>query len=133
MNKGGTSSPDKTMALAEKMRGYGIVPEFSFVLGNPPDPEADAMATLEFVRRVKAANPAAEIILYMYTPVEVPGALYDAAIENGFRFPRDPGRMGERTGSGSPSAAAPECRGWVTLSGGESGTSSGCSTPATRP
>jgi radical SAM superfamily enzyme YgiQ (UPF0313 family) len=87
MNKGGSASTDKTLAIAEKMARYGIVPEFSFVLGNPPDPEADVRSTLEFVRRVKRVNRDAEIILYMYTPVPLAGDLYDEAQAEGFRFP----------------------------------------------
>ncbi|MCS7221665.1 MAG: radical SAM protein [Anaerolineae bacterium] len=87
MNKGGTASTEKTLALAEKMRCYGIIPEFSFVLGNPPDPEADTRQTIEFIRRVKRINPQAEIILYMYTPVPLSGELYDQAKAWGFRFP----------------------------------------------
>jgi len=46
-----------------------VVPEFSFVVGNPPDPEADLRQTLAFIRRIKAINAAAEIILYVYSPV----------------------------------------------------------------
>jgi hypothetical protein len=88
MDKGGTLTPDKTLALAERMRGYDILPEFSFVLGNPPDPEADIRGTLEFIRRVKAVNPRAEIILYLYTPVPLAGDLYDQAQANGFAFPQ---------------------------------------------
>src|SRR5205807_2162653 len=57
MNKGGSASTDKTLAMAEKAREYGIVPEFSFVLGNPPDPEGDVRGTLEFIRKVKRVNP----------------------------------------------------------------------------
>ena len=38
MNKGGKSSAALTLELARRMRSYGIVPEFSFVLGCPPDP-----------------------------------------------------------------------------------------------
>src|SRR5207248_9970128 len=53
MNKGGAASTDKTLALAAKAREYGIVPEFSFVMGNPPDPEGDVRGTLEFIRKVK--------------------------------------------------------------------------------
>ncbi|HEX5415875.1 MAG TPA: radical SAM protein, partial [Chloroflexota bacterium] len=52
MNKGGTASTEKTLAIAAKTASYGIVPEFSFVLGNPPDPEADVRQTLEFIREV---------------------------------------------------------------------------------
>ena len=87
MDKGGTMSPDKTLAMAAKMKGYGIVPEFSFVLGCPPDPEADVRQTLEFVRQVKRVNPASEIVLYNYTPVPLAGDLYDTAQAQGFRFP----------------------------------------------
>ena len=63
------------------------MPEFSFVLGNPPDPEADVRQTLEFIRKVKRVNPSAEIILYIYTPVPLAGELYDQARANGFQFP----------------------------------------------
>jgi radical SAM superfamily enzyme YgiQ (UPF0313 family) len=87
MNKGGTASTEKTMAIARKMAEYGIVPEFSFVLGNPPDPEADLRQTIEFIRKLKRANPNAEIILYMYTPVPLAGELYEEAKAEGFRFP----------------------------------------------
>jgi radical SAM superfamily enzyme YgiQ (UPF0313 family) len=69
------------------MRRYGIVPEFSFVLGNPPDPEADVRVTLEFIRTLKRVNPSAEIILYLYTPVPLAGELYEQARAEGFRFP----------------------------------------------
>lgn len=87
MDKGGTMSPDKTLAMAAKMEEYGIVPEFSFVLGNPPDPEADMFETIEFIRRVKEVNPRSEIIMYNYTPVPLSGDLYDSAKAQGFRFP----------------------------------------------
>ncbi|HUY99986.1 MAG TPA: cobalamin-dependent protein [Thermomicrobiaceae bacterium] len=87
MNKGGTASIEKTLAIARKMAEYGIVPEFSFVLGNPPDPEGDVRQTISFIRKLKAVNPAAEIILYMYTPVPLAGELYDQAKAEGFAFP----------------------------------------------
>ncbi len=87
MDKGGTLTPEMTLAMAAKTRRYGIVPEFSFVLGSPPDPQADVRHTLEFIRRVKGINPAAEIVLYNYTPVPLSGDLYDAAQSQGFRFP----------------------------------------------
>lgn len=87
MNKGGTASADLTLELAARMKSYGVVPEFSFVVGNPPDPEGDLAGTLEFIRRLKAINPATEIILYTYSPVPLDGAFYDAAQAHGFRFP----------------------------------------------
>jgi anaerobic magnesium-protoporphyrin IX monomethyl ester cyclase len=88
MNKGGSASTQKTLWIAEKMKSYGIVPEFSFVLGNPPDPEADVHSTLEFIRKVKRVNPHSEIIMYVYTPVPLAGELYEEAQAQGFLFPK---------------------------------------------
>jgi radical SAM superfamily enzyme YgiQ (UPF0313 family) len=87
MNKGGQATVEKTLEMAARMKAYGIVPELSFVLGNPPDPEVDVRQTIEFIRRVKQVNPATEIIMYLYTPVPLAGELYDQAKANGFRFP----------------------------------------------
>jgi hypothetical protein len=87
MDKGGQMTPDKTLAMARLMKKWDIVPEFSFVMGNPPDPEADAIQTMEFIRQVKQINPAAEIIMYLYTPVPLAGDLYDEARAEGFAFP----------------------------------------------
>jgi anaerobic magnesium-protoporphyrin IX monomethyl ester cyclase len=69
MNKGGTAAAELTLDLAQRMKDYGVVPEFSFVVGNPPDPEADLRHTLSFIRRLKRINAAAEIVLYVYSPV----------------------------------------------------------------
>jgi radical SAM superfamily enzyme YgiQ (UPF0313 family) len=87
MDKGGTMSTDKTRAIAELMRRHGIVPEFSFVLGSPPDPEGDVAGTIEFIKQLKQVNPQSEIIMYMYTPVPLAGELYDQAKAEGFAFP----------------------------------------------
>jgi len=87
MNKGGTASAELTIELAARMKSYGVVPEFSFVVGNPPDPEADLAQTLSFIRRLKQVNDATEIILYVYSPVPMDGTFYEAAQNEGFRFP----------------------------------------------
>lgn len=87
MDKGGTMSPEKTLEMARVMQSYNIIPEFSFVMGNPPDPEGDIRVTMEFIRKVKTVNPHAEIIMYLYTPVPLSGDLYDEAVAEGFRFP----------------------------------------------
>lgn len=87
MNKGGTATVGLTLELVRRAREHGIVPELSFVVGNPPDPGADIAATIAFIRRVKQANPETEIVLYMYTPVPLEGTLYDSARALGFRFP----------------------------------------------
>ncbi|MBX7184999.1 MAG: B12-binding domain-containing radical SAM protein [Vicinamibacteria bacterium] len=88
MDKGGVLTPQMTLELAARMRAFGVVPEFSFVLGNPPDPAADIECTLTFVKQVKEKHPEAEIILYQYTPVPVAGELLEAASGKGFAFPK---------------------------------------------
>jgi anaerobic magnesium-protoporphyrin IX monomethyl ester cyclase len=88
MDKGGSVTPEATLEMVGRMRDWGIIPELSFVLGNPPDPEEDSRQTLEFIRRLKRINPDTEIILYLYTPVPLAGTLYDEARASGFAFPR---------------------------------------------
>lgn len=87
MNKGGKASTEKTLELASRMKNFGIVPEYSFVMGNPPEPEKDVEDTIRFIRKVKQVNPDTEIIMYMYTPVPLSGELFDQAKANGFGFP----------------------------------------------
>jgi hypothetical protein len=88
MNKGGNASARLTLELARRMKSYGVVPEFSFVLGSPPDPIGDMEMTFEFIRTIKRINPATEVILYTYTPVPMDGILYAEASRLGFAFPR---------------------------------------------
>ncbi len=88
MNKGGKSGTEQTLAIVERMRHYGIVPELSFVLGNPPDPMADIEASISFIRKLKKINPATELVLYIYTPVPQENSeLFEAAKQLGFKFP----------------------------------------------
>ncbi len=88
MNKGGRSSTSLTLEIVGRMKHYGIVPELSFVLGNPPDPHEDIESTISFIRQLKKVNPATELVLYLYTPVPQEGSiLLDEAARLGFRFP----------------------------------------------
>jgi hypothetical protein len=89
MHKGGTQTPDTVLALAERMRGYGIVPEFSFVLGSPTAMIDDALELdFDHIRTVKAVNPDAEIIIYVYSPVAFDEAdIYRSAQAHTFRYP----------------------------------------------
>jgi len=66
MNKGITTS--QVLAVAERSRKHGIIPEFSFVFGDPQDPGGEIENTLAFVRKLKRVNPAMELITYFYTP-----------------------------------------------------------------
>lgn len=66
MNKGTTTA--QIAHTAAKCREHGIVPEFSFVFGDPDEPEREIENTLAFVRKLKSINPAMELISYFYTP-----------------------------------------------------------------
>jgi len=86
MNKGGKSAAHLAIDLAARLRTYGVVPEYSFVLGAPPDPLKDLDRTFDFIRTIKNVNPATEIVLYTYTPVP-DGAMFGDAARSGFTFP----------------------------------------------
>jgi radical SAM superfamily enzyme YgiQ (UPF0313 family) len=66
MRKG--TKVEHTIEVAMRCREYGVVPELSFILGGPEDPEGEIEKTFAFIRRVKNLNPEAEIILYYYSP-----------------------------------------------------------------
>jgi len=66
MSKGITT--DQVVEVAVKTRQHGIIPEFSFVFGDPDEPEREIENTLRFIHRLKGINPAMELISYFYTP-----------------------------------------------------------------
>jgi radical SAM superfamily enzyme YgiQ (UPF0313 family) len=66
MDKGTTTA--QILEVAARSREHGIIPEFSFVFGDPHDPEGEIENTLGFVRRLKEVNPRMELITYFYTP-----------------------------------------------------------------
>jgi anaerobic magnesium-protoporphyrin IX monomethyl ester cyclase len=80
---------EQTLAVAERIRQFGIIPEFSFVIGNPRDPERDTRETLQFIRKIKRINKQSEIIIYHYTPVPQRTAMY-GNIEGQVAFPDTP-------------------------------------------
>lgn len=89
MNKGGKQDGNAILAVAEKMRRFGVVPEMSFIIGNPPDPEGDAENTIRFIRRLKRVNPDVEVVFYVYSPVPVEGGMLTEAHAAGFEYPQD--------------------------------------------
>jgi radical SAM superfamily enzyme YgiQ (UPF0313 family) len=64
----GTSS-DQTLEAVARCRSHGVIPELSFMLAPPHNPEEETEKTFEFIRMIKRLHPATEIILYMYTPL----------------------------------------------------------------
>jgi len=79
----------QTLELARRIRHFDIIPEFSFVIGNPKDPERDTHETLQFIRTLKHINPKSEIIMYHYTPVPQRTAMY-GDIDGQIAFPTTP-------------------------------------------
>lgn len=66
MRKG--SRVEHTFEVAARCRENGVIPEFSFVLGGPEDPEGEVENTFQLIRRLKTIHPECEVILYFYTP-----------------------------------------------------------------
>ena len=66
MAKGTTTA--QILEVAARTRAHGIIPEFSFVFGDPQDPEGEIDRTFAFIRRLKGVNPDMELISYFYTP-----------------------------------------------------------------
>src|SRR6185295_8981223 len=66
MKKG--SRVEHTFEAARLCRAYGVVPEFSFILGGPQDPEGEMEKTFLFIRRLKELHPECEVVLYFYSP-----------------------------------------------------------------
>ena len=87
MNKQITA--EQTLELASRIQKFGIIPEFSFVLGNPEQPERDTRETIDFIRRIKRINPSAEIIVQHYIPTPQPHGMY-GHVENKIEFPSTP-------------------------------------------
>ena len=87
MQKGITT--EETVTMAQRTRQFGIIPEFSFVIGNPSDPERDTRETVRFIRKLKRINPDSEIIMQHYTPTPQRGAMY-GEIDGKIIFPDSP-------------------------------------------
>lgn len=66
---------DQTLDVVEKCRSNGVIPELSFMLAPPQDPEGETERTFDFIRHVKRVHPGTEIMLYIYAPLPpAPGA-----------------------------------------------------------
>lgn len=92
IHKGGTQSGAQIISFAKRLQKFGIVPEYSFILGTPAETTEKAMQQIdediEFIYKVKEANPDTEIIIYVYSPVATEGSeLFNEVLSKGFRFP----------------------------------------------
>jgi len=59
----------QTLEVADLCRHQGVIPELSFMVAPPHDPEGETERTFEFIRQIKRVNPHSEIIIYVYTPL----------------------------------------------------------------
>jgi len=101
----GTRS-EQTLEVAEVCSRNGVIPELSFMLAPPEDPEGETERTFDFIRKVKRVCPEAEIIVYIHTPLppaSVPNAdrldlpaLLDHE-SRPVRFPETPAEWTERS------------------------------------
>ncbi|HXN80422.1 MAG TPA: cobalamin-dependent protein, partial [Steroidobacteraceae bacterium] len=75
----GTRS-DQTLAAIEQCRSHGVIPELSFMLAPPQDPEGETERTFEFIRMIKRVHPATEVMIYIYTPLPTRSDNANAAV-----------------------------------------------------
>lgn len=59
---------EHTIEVARRCQEHGVIPEFSFILGGPEDPETEIDTTFRFIRKLKSIAPTSEIVLYFYSP-----------------------------------------------------------------
>ncbi|NEU07711.1 B12-binding domain-containing radical SAM protein [Flavihumibacter sp. R14] len=92
LDKGGTQTGDQILHFAGRLRKFGIIPEYSFILGTPGATQKEVMDQIDFeigfIKKVKKVNPDTEIIIYLYSPVATEGSdLYNQVRSLGFEFP----------------------------------------------
>jgi len=93
MDKGGTQTGAQIKEFAGRLKKFGIVPEYSFVLGMPGDSQEKVTRQInediKFIQEIKRINPDTEIIIYVYSPVPTEGSdLYEIIQAQGFSFPQ---------------------------------------------
>jgi len=63
------TSKDQTLEAVERCRAHGVIPELSFMLAPPQDPEGETEKTFDFIRMIKRIHPQTEVMIYIYTPL----------------------------------------------------------------
>ncbi len=93
IDKGGTQSAEQMKRFAARLGKFGIIPEYSFVLGFPAETPEKVMQQIDddiqFIKEIKSINPDTEIIIYVYSPVPQEGSeMYEEVKKSGFQFPQ---------------------------------------------
>jgi anaerobic magnesium-protoporphyrin IX monomethyl ester cyclase len=74
------TSTDQTLEAIEQCRSHGVIPELSFMVAPPQDPEGETERTFEFIRMIKRRHPATEVMIYVYTPLPTRNETGNAAV-----------------------------------------------------
>ena len=80
---------DQTLEAVEKCRSNGVIPELSFMLAPPQDPEGETERTFDFIRHVKRVHPRTEIMLYVYAPLPAGPGSRNLPVERSIAALRD--------------------------------------------
>jgi anaerobic magnesium-protoporphyrin IX monomethyl ester cyclase len=80
---------DQTLEAVEKCRSHGVIPELSFMVAPPQDPEGETEKTFEFIRHIKQVHPATEVMIYVYTPLPRRNDKANTAGAGSLNAPRD--------------------------------------------
>lgn len=93
MDKGGKQTGEKIKSFAARIKKFGIIPEYSFVLGLPAPTEEQVWQQIydevAFIKEIKSINSKTEIVIYIYTPVPTDGSdLMTESAQHGFSFPK---------------------------------------------
>lgn len=77
------------LSFAKRIREFNIIPEYSFIFGDPQNAEKDTRDTIAFIRKVKKINPDTEIIVQTYVPTPQPNGMY-GGVDAQIKFPTTP-------------------------------------------
>src|SRR5690606_15760106 len=89
MDKGGTQTTEQMKRFAARMKKFGIIHEYSFLLGFHGETPEKVMEQIDrdiaYIKEIKTVNPETEVIIYVYSPVPTEGSeLYKQVTASGF-------------------------------------------------
>ncbi|MDE2051883.1 MAG: B12-binding domain-containing radical SAM protein [Gammaproteobacteria bacterium] len=96
---------DQTLEAVERCRANNVIPELSFMLAPPQDPEGETERTFEYIRHIKRIHPATEIMLYVYAPLPPAAGVRDPHVERAVASLRD--------STGAPLVFPATAEGWA--------------------
>ena len=80
---------EQILALAKRIREFEIVPEYSFIFGNPDDADRDTRETIGSSARSRRSIPDIEIVVQTYVPTPQRDGMY-GKVDGKMEFPTTP-------------------------------------------